>query len=54
MMGIKDQGEFKLYAIERFKGILHVAAKTSLKTNSPIPERAADKVMQVWDVVSTL
>jgi hypothetical protein len=37
LMGIKDQGEFRLYAIERFKGILQAAVKTSLKTNSPIP-----------------
>jgi hypothetical protein len=37
LMGIKDQGEFRFYAIDRFKGILHAAVKTSLKTNSPIP-----------------
>jgi hypothetical protein len=50
LMGIKDLGEFKLYAIERFKGILHMAVKTSLKTNSPIPPWAAAKVIEAWNV----
>ena len=27
LMSIKDLGEFKLYAIDRFKGILHLAVK---------------------------
>jgi hypothetical protein len=53
LMGIKDLGEFKLYAIERFKGILHAAVKTSLKTNSPIPPWAAAQVIEAWNV-STL
>jgi hypothetical protein len=36
LMGIKDLGEFKFSAIERFKGLLHPTVKASLKTN-PIP-----------------
>jgi hypothetical protein len=43
LMGITDLGEYKLYAVDRFKGILHAAVNTSLKTNSPIPEWAAAK-----------
>ncbi len=49
-MEIKDLGEFKLYAVDRFKGILHMAVKTSLKTNSPIPEWAADRVREAWNI----
>jgi hypothetical protein len=50
LMEIKDLGEFKAYAIERFRGILHMAVKTSLKTNSPIPPWAAAKVIEAWNV----
>lgn len=50
LMGIKDQGEFRFYAIDRFKGILHAAVKTSLKTNSPIPDWAAAKVVESWNI----
>ena len=49
-MGIKDLGEFKLYAVERFRGILHMAVKTSLKANSPIPPWAAAQVIEAWNV----
>jgi hypothetical protein len=37
-------------AVERFKGILHMAAKTSLKTNSAMPEWTAAKVIEAWNV----
>jgi hypothetical protein len=50
LMGIRDQGEFRLYAIDRFKGILHAAVKTSLKTNSPIPDWAAAMVVESWNI----
>lgn len=50
LMGITDLGEFKLYAVERFRGILHMAVKTSLKTNSPIPPWAAAQVIEAWNV----
>jgi hypothetical protein len=54
LMGIKDLGEFKLYAVERFKGILHMAVKTSLQTNSPIPPWAAAQVIEAWNVPTNL
>ena len=50
LMAIKDLGEFKFYAIERFKGILYMAVKTGLKTNSPIPPWAAAQVIEAWNV----
>jgi hypothetical protein len=49
LMGIKDPAEFRLYAIDRFRGMVHAAVKTSLKTNSPVPNWAAARVFQVWD-----
>jgi hypothetical protein len=50
LMGIKDVGEWKAYAIERFKGILDLTVKSSLQTKSPIPNWAADKVREAWNV----
>jgi hypothetical protein len=50
LMGIKDVGEWKAYAIERFKGILDLTVKSSLQTQSPIPDWAADKVREAWNV----
>jgi hypothetical protein len=38
LMGIRDFGQWKAYAIERFKGILDLTVKNSLKTQSPIAE----------------
>jgi hypothetical protein len=49
-MGIRDIGEFKSYAIERFRGILDLTVKSSLSTRSPIPKWAADKVREAWNV----
>jgi hypothetical protein len=49
LMGIKDLGEFKAYAIERFRGIVFAAVKTSRKTNSPIPPWAEAMVIESWD-----
>jgi hypothetical protein len=49
LMGIKDLGEFKFSAIERFRGILHATVKVSLKT-SPMPYWAAAKVFEAWNV----
>lgn len=51
LMGIRDIGEWKSYAIERFKGILDVTVKASLQTRSPIPKWAADKVREAWNVL---
>jgi hypothetical protein len=50
LMGIKDLGEFKLYAVERFRGILHTVVKSSIKTDSPIPPWAATQVMEGWNL----
>jgi hypothetical protein len=50
LMGIRDVGEFKSYSIERFRGILDLTVKSSLQTRSPIPEWAAEKVKEAWNV----
>jgi hypothetical protein len=50
LMGIKDVGEWKGYAIQRFKGILDLTLKSSLQTRSPIPAWAAEKVKEAWNV----
>ena len=49
LMGIKDLAEFKLYAIDRFRGIVFAAVKTSRKTNSPIPPWAEAMVIETWN-----
>ena len=49
-MGITDIGEFKSYSMTRFKGILDLTVRNSLKTQSPIPEWAAEKVKESWNV----
>lgn len=53
LIGIKQFGEWKKYAIERFGGILDLTVKTSLSTNSPIPEWAAARVREAWNVAVT-
>jgi hypothetical protein len=50
LMGMKDFSEFNLYAIDRFRGIVYAAMKTSRKTNSPIPAWAEAKVIEALDV----
>jgi hypothetical protein len=50
LMGFKDVGEFKAYAFSRFVSILHLTVRNSLKTNSPIPDWAADKIKESWNV----
>ena len=49
LMSIKDLGEFKFAANERFKGLLHSTVKASLKT-TPIPPWAAFRVIEAWNV----
>jgi hypothetical protein len=49
LMGIKELGEWKAYAVERFKGILDLTVKSSLQTKSPIPKWAAAKVIEAWE-----
>jgi hypothetical protein len=50
LMGIREVGEWKAYAIERFRSILHLTVHNSLSTNSPIPDWAAQKVKESWNV----
>jgi hypothetical protein len=50
LMGIKDLGEFKHSAIERFRGILHATVKTSIRSDPPIPDWAAARVIEAWNV----
>jgi hypothetical protein len=49
-MGIRDLAEFKLYAIDRFRGIVYAAVKTSRKTNPSIPAWAEAKVIEAWSI----
>ena len=46
----RDVGQWKYYAMTRFKGILDLVVRSSLKTNSPIPLWAAEKVQESWNV----
>ena len=50
LMGIRDFGEWKAYASQRFVGILHITVRNSLATRSPIPDWAAEKVRESWNV----
>jgi hypothetical protein len=53
LMGIHEVGESKHYAFERFKGILDLVVQSSLRTNSPIPDWAAEKVKESWNVTDS-
>jgi len=50
LMGIRDVGEWKHYAFERFRSILHLTVRNALKTNSPIPGWATSKVVESWNI----
>jgi hypothetical protein len=50
LQGLKDTGEWKLHAFSAFKSILHLTVRNSLKTQSPIPSWAAEKVKESWNV----
>jgi hypothetical protein len=50
LMGLRSPGEFKHYAFERFRSILHMTVRNSLKTQSPIPDWAAEKIKESWNV----
>ena len=52
LMAIKDLGEFKFAAIERFRGILHTTVKSLLKTGPGMPEWAIDQVREGWNISS--
>ena len=49
-MGIKDVGQFKNHAVQTFKSILHLTVRNNLATRSPIPDWAAEKVKESWNV----
>jgi hypothetical protein len=49
-MGIKDVGEWKHYAVQRFKGIIDLTVRNSLGTQSAIPDWAAAKIKESWNV----
>jgi hypothetical protein len=49
-MAIADLGEFKFLAIEWFKGLLHSTVKASMRTDPPIPDWAAAKVVEAWNI----
>jgi hypothetical protein len=48
--GPKDVGEWKSHAVQAFKSILHLTVRNSLKTQSPIPDWAAAKIKESWNV----
>jgi hypothetical protein len=50
LMGIRDIGEWKHYAFARFKGILDLTVKNSLKTRSPVPDWASKRIRDAWNV----
>jgi hypothetical protein len=50
LMGIRDFGQWKAYALQRFVGILHMTVRNSFRTCSPIPSWAAEKVKESWSV----
>jgi hypothetical protein len=50
LMGIRNTGEWKNHAVQAFKSILHLTVRNSLKTNSPIPDWAAEKIKESWNV----
>ena len=50
LMGIREIGEYKAYAFERFKGIIDLTVRNSLKTNSPIPDWAIQRIKTAWNV----
>src|SRR5215510_8848383 len=50
LMGLRSPGEFKHYAFERFRSILHMPVRNSLKAQCPITDWAAEKIKESWNV----
>jgi hypothetical protein len=50
LMGIREIGEYKAYAFERFKGIIDLTVRNALKTNSPVPDWASRRIKEAWNV----
>lgn len=50
LIGIKELGPWKAYAVERFKGILDLTVKQSQQSRSAIPDWASLKIKEAWHV----
>jgi hypothetical protein len=50
LMGIRDFGEWRAYAVERFRGILNLTVKNADKTNSAIPTWAKSRIKEAWNI----
>ena len=50
LIGIKDFGQWKFYAVERFKGILDLVVKNADKTDSAIPDWAKERIKTAVNV----
>jgi hypothetical protein len=50
LQGTRDLGEWKAYAVDRFKGILHLTLKNADKTCSAVPDWAKQRIKEVWNV----
>jgi len=50
LMGIREFGEWKYYAVERFRGILNLSVVGADKTCSPIPIWAKQRIREAWNV----
>jgi hypothetical protein len=50
ILGLKDVGELKAHCFRQFVSILHLTVRNSLKTGSPIPDWAVEKIRESWNV----
>jgi len=50
LMGIKMFGEFKVYFIEQFKGILDLTVRNADKARSSVPDWAKEWIKTDWNV----
>jgi hypothetical protein len=50
LMGIRDFGEWKAYAVDRFRGILNLTVSNADRTNSAIPDWAKSRIKTAWNV----
>ena len=50
LMGIKNVGEFKVYFVERFRGILNLTVNGADKTRSSLPSWAKQGIWEASNV----
>ena len=50
MGGFRDLGEWKFYAITRFRGILNLTVAGADRTNSVIPTWAKQRIAAAWNI----